>query len=160
MRVRVAGLVLLGAAVAGCGGQRYARQMNQLESNVGVLDQRIGQLERTALTPPAPSTPPAWPADAALTPPAPAAAVAAPSAPATTKPSKKEIQRALKHAGFYEGPIDGKIGPQTREAIRQFQQANELTADGVVGKRTWDKLSAHLEASDESGEAVAGEPVK
>ena len=161
MKARAWGLLVIGMMVAGCGGQRYTRQMNQLESNVGVLDQRVGQLEHTAMTPPAPATPPAWPTDAAMTPPAPASAAAAPSAPApTTKPSKKEIQRALKQAGFYQGPVDGKIGPQTREAIRQFQQANGLTADGVVGKRTWEKLSAHLEASAESGEAWAAEPIK
>ena len=159
MRVRILGLLIVGVVVAGCGGQRYARQMNQLESNVGVLDQRVGQLEHTAMTPSA--TSPAWPMDAAVAPPAPDGAASAPSAPApAAKPSKKEIQRALKQAGFYQGPIDGKIGPQTREAIRQFQQANGLTADGVVGKRTWEQLSAHLEASAESGEAWAAEPVK
>ena len=31
--------------------------------------------------------------------------------------SPKQIQRALKGAGFYQGPIDGKIGPKTKAAI-------------------------------------------
>jgi peptidoglycan hydrolase-like protein with peptidoglycan-binding domain len=32
--------------------------------------------------------------------------------------------------------VDGAIGPQTRSAIRTFQQRQGLTADGVVGPRT------------------------
>ena len=36
---------------------------------------------------------------------------------ATVSLSPKQIQRALKSAGFYEGPIDGKIGSKTKEAI-------------------------------------------
>lgn len=57
---------------------------------------------------------------------------------------KKQIQIALQKAGFYKGKIDGKIGPQTKEAIKAFQKANGLASDGIVGKRTWEKLSKHL----------------
>ena len=56
----------------------------------------------------------------------------------------KRIQQALRNAGFYKGPIDGKIGPQTKEAIKAFQKANDLKPDGIVGKRTWEKLSEYL----------------
>ncbi len=55
------------------------------------------------------------------------------------------IQEALKNAGYYQGSLDGKIGPGTREAIRSFQNDNGLDADGVVGRRTWAKLKGHLE---------------
>ncbi len=58
--------------------------------------------------------------------------------------SPKQIQKALKKAGFYNGSIDGKIGPQTREAIRKFQKARRLKVDGVVGKSTAVKLSKYL----------------
>lgn len=61
-----------------------------------------------------------------------------------SKLSMKEVQTALKNAGFYKGPIDGKAGPKTREAIKQFQKANDLKADGMVGKRTAKKLSVYL----------------
>jgi Putative peptidoglycan binding domain len=42
-----------------------------------------------------------------------------------------QIQQALKDKGFYSGPVDGVMGPATRNAIRSFQQANNLhvTAD-------------------------------
>ena len=56
----------------------------------------------------------------------------------------KQVQRALKNAGFYKGPVDGKMGPSTRKAIREFQKANGLNADGRIGKETWSKLSKHL----------------
>jgi len=59
-------------------------------------------------------------------------------------PSGKEIQTALKNAGFYTGEIDGQIGPKTKEAIIKFQEANKLTADGVVGSKTWELLRKYL----------------
>ena len=55
----------------------------------------------------------------------------------------KEIQTCLKNAGFYKGTIDGIKGRKTRSAIRKFQDANGLAADGVVGKRTWEALSRY-----------------
>lgn len=55
-----------------------------------------------------------------------------------------DIQKALKGAGYYAGSIDGKIGPDSREAIRNFQRDNGLTADGVCGKQTWTKLKTYL----------------
>ncbi len=58
--------------------------------------------------------------------------------------SQKQIQRALKSAGFYEGPIDGKIGAKTKAAIIKFQKANGLKADGIVGKRTSAELNRYL----------------
>lgn len=60
------------------------------------------------------------------------------------KSSPKKIQRALKKADFYAGPIDGKIGKRTRKAIKEFQKANNLTADGKVGEKTWAKLKQYL----------------
>lgn len=56
------------------------------------------------------------------------------------------IQKALKKAGYYNGALDGKIGPGTRDAIRAFQQDNGLTADGVCGRQTWSKLKVYLES--------------
>lgn len=61
----------------------------------------------------------------------------------TPKISAKALQKCLKNAGFYKGPLDGKAGPRTREAIKSFQKANGLKADGVVGRQTWLKLSRY-----------------
>jgi murein L,D-transpeptidase YcbB/YkuD len=62
-----------------------------------------------------------------------------------SKVTPKSIQTTLKNAGFYSGTIDGKIGKKTREAIKEFQKANGLKADGIVGKQTWSRLQKYLE---------------
>lgn len=56
----------------------------------------------------------------------------------------KQIQTALKKAGFYQGKIDGKIGPRTKAAISNFQKAIKLNPDGVVDKRTLAELNKYL----------------
>ena len=59
-------------------------------------------------------------------------------------PNIRQIQIALKNAGYNPGPIDGRRGEQTRDAIRAFQRANNLAVDGKVGKQTWSLLSKYL----------------
>ncbi len=63
----------------------------------------------------------------------------------TEHPSGKDIQIALINAGFDPGTPDGKLGKKSRQAIRDFQKANALDADGKVGKRTWAILSTYLQ---------------
>jgi peptidoglycan hydrolase-like protein with peptidoglycan-binding domain len=65
---------------------------------------------------------------------------------APSQPTTKEIQTALKNAGFYTGAIDGKMGPKAKKAIADFQKANDLVVDGKVGPKTWKALSKHLNA--------------
>ncbi|MCP4649045.1 MAG: peptidoglycan-binding protein [PVC group bacterium] len=55
-----------------------------------------------------------------------------------------DIQKALKGAGFNPGHIDGQMGPKTKKVIREFQRENNLTIDGVVGPKTWEKLKTYL----------------
>jgi len=66
------------------------------------------------------------------------------STEAKSRPNIKQIQAALANAGFNPGAIDGRMGRQTRDAIRAFQRANGLTADGKVGKQTWKLLRDYL----------------
>jgi len=61
-----------------------------------------------------------------------------------SKDRTKQIQAALKKAGFYKGEIDGKVGLQTKTAIKAFQKSKGLTADGIVGQRTWEETSKYL----------------
>ena len=58
--------------------------------------------------------------------------------------SVEDIQAALKNAGDYTGKIDGKLGAGTKQAIVEFQKAHHLTADGILGKRTWKLLKSYL----------------
>ena len=60
------------------------------------------------------------------------------------KPTTKDIQTALKNAGFNPGSFDGKMGPRTRQAIKDFQKSKGLVPDGAVGPKTWASLSKYL----------------
>ena len=60
------------------------------------------------------------------------------------RPNIKQIQIALKNAGYNPGPIDGHKGKQTKEAVKAFQKANNLKESGKVDKQTWDLLKEYL----------------
>jgi peptidoglycan hydrolase-like protein with peptidoglycan-binding domain len=55
-------------------------------------------------------------------------------------PLVKQLQERLKDKGFNPGSIDGVFGLGTKAAVRAFQKANDLEADGVVGQKTWNAL--------------------
>jgi peptidoglycan hydrolase-like protein with peptidoglycan-binding domain len=52
-------------------------------------------------------------------------------------PAVRDVQEALKALNFDPGPVDGAFGTQTESAVRAFQKAKEIPADGVVGRVTW-----------------------
>lgn len=54
--------------------------------------------------------------------------------------SVSDVQGALLRAGFNPGPVDGKLGSKTKEAIKEFQATKGLKADGIVGEKTWSLL--------------------
>jgi len=56
-----------------------------------------------------------------------------------------DVQKALKKAGYYDGTIDNKVGDNTKKAVTAFQKDHQLTADGIVGKKTWIELKKYLE---------------
>ena len=62
----------------------------------------------------------------------------------TSDTRNKDIQKALKNAGFYTGSVDGKLGPKTKKAIEEFQSSKGLKADGKVGPKTWAELEKYL----------------
>ncbi len=65
----------------------------------------------------------------------------------------KALQRLLLHRGS-EVTVDGKFGPATEKAVKAFQSANELDADGVVGTDTWSKVVVAVRKGQR------GEPVR
>jgi lipoprotein-anchoring transpeptidase ErfK/SrfK len=63
----------------------------------------------------------------------------------------KDIQRALnkylsKHLdGFEELSIDGKFGPATAKAVKDYQRLKKMTVDGVVGPATAKALGVSID---------------
>lgn len=55
----------------------------------------------------------------------------------------KQVQQRLKDLGLYTEPkITGFYGPKTEDAVKDFQSSVGMTADGVVGAKTMQKLMA------------------
>jgi peptidoglycan hydrolase-like protein with peptidoglycan-binding domain len=52
-----------------------------------------------------------------------------------------QIQNALKSFGYDPGVIDGRLGKNTRKAIKKFQIAKEILPTGKIDSRTYFELS-------------------
>ena len=124
MDKKIALCSVVAVALAGCATSRAKEadslqaRVNALESQVAALNQRLDEGAggpRTNVT------------------------------PDKTRLSVRQTQKALTAAGFYKGNVDGKEGPQTKKAVKAFQQANGLKADGVVGPASSEALSRYLQ---------------
>ena len=77
------------------------------------------------------------------------------TAPTLRKGSKgedvKSLQKKLNAAGS-KLDVDGDFGSKTEAAVKAYQKANGLTADGIVGPLTWAKLNA-VPAAEQKTEA-------
>jgi peptidoglycan hydrolase-like protein with peptidoglycan-binding domain len=45
-----------------------------------------------------------------------------------------QVQRKLKKLGYYNGTVDGEIGPRSRAAIRAYQEENGLEITGQIDR--------------------------
>ncbi len=50
------------------------------------------------------------------------------------------LQQALSNLGYLNSQADGIFGTATETAVRNFQQANNLSVDGIAGKQTLELL--------------------
>ena len=53
---------------------------------------------------------------------------------------KIDIQRVQRAVGMKEKDVDGKFGSATTKAVKDYQKRKGLTADGEVGKNTWNMM--------------------
>jgi len=51
-------------------------------------------------------------------------------------PQVKRLQRLLREAGMYTGPVSGILDSETYAAIKAFQQENGIEQDGVMGSQS------------------------
>ena len=61
-----------------------------------------------------------------------------------------KIQTKLKNWGYYTGSVDGIYGSSTLSAVKKFQRKNGLTADGIAGKATLEKMGIFSSSSKSS----------
>lgn len=70
-----------------------------------------------------------------------------------------ELQAVLKLLGYYNGAIDGEFSSETTAAVIRFQQAAGLTADGIVGAQTWNRLFPTVTGTSSTLETPSTFPV-
>ncbi len=63
----------------------------------------------------------------------------------------RQIQEKLKRWGYYSGSVDGIYGSGTEKAVKKFQKANGLTADGIAGKATLNAMGITSKSSSSGG---------
>jgi peptidoglycan hydrolase-like protein with peptidoglycan-binding domain len=57
-----------------------------------------------------------------------------------TRSDVRQAQQQLKAEGLYRGKVDGKDGPKTRAAVRQFQKKNGLPVTARLDENTMNQL--------------------
>ncbi len=65
-------------------------------------------------------------------------------------------QQRLNALGYYAGMVDGKYGSGSILAVKAFQRANGLTADGLLGRKTWNCLMTASAAGAPSTSGSSG----
>ena len=66
----------------------------------------------------------------------------------------RKVQQALKDKGQDPGPIDGRMGPKTKAAIKAYQSANNMKATGSMDSATMKSLGVES-ASSSSGSSAS-----
>ena len=68
-----------------------------------------------------------------------------PASPAVTpSASVKKLQQELGQLNYYEGPVDGVVGPQTTAAIKDLQRQAGLPQTGTMNAATQKALDDYL----------------
>jgi peptidoglycan hydrolase-like protein with peptidoglycan-binding domain/Flp pilus assembly protein TadD len=68
----------------------------------------------------------------------------------------RALQRDLSQAGSNPGPIDGRFGPLTEQAVRGFQAAHGLHVDGIAAGQTFVDLRNQARSRSLSSRTPAG----
>ncbi len=101
----------------------------------------VGLTRTTSTSTPAPAAATSAPAAS----PAQPANPAQPSTPAITpSASVKKLQQELGQLNYYEGPVDGLMGPQTTAAITDLQRQAGLPQTGTMNAATQKALDNYL----------------
>jgi peptidoglycan hydrolase-like protein with peptidoglycan-binding domain len=70
----------------------------------------------------------------------------------------KAVQQALKDKGHDPGEVDGKMGPKTQQALKDYQKAEGLKATGRLDTETAAKLGVQAKADSGATSSPAASP--
>jgi peptidoglycan hydrolase-like protein with peptidoglycan-binding domain len=59
----------------------------------------------------------------------------------------RQVQEQLKQKGHEVGPVDGIMGPQTKDALKEFQQKEGIQASGELDQQTLQALGVDAAAA-------------
>jgi hypothetical protein len=69
----------------------------------------------------------------------------------------RKVQQALQEKGFDAGPIDGILGPRTKDAVRSFQDRYGMRATGEIDNQTLYALGEVELTGQPGGESDRGD---
>lgn len=56
----------------------------------------------------------------------------------------RQVQETLHNRGFRAGQVDGVMGPATRDALKQFQQSENLETTDLISATDHGAVAAHV----------------
>ncbi len=71
-----------------------------------------------------------------------------------------QLQTDLKQLGYYYAEITGNFGERTEAAVKAFQKAKSLTADGVAGTKTLNAIAAAVDKAGGSSSSSSSTNMK
>jgi len=70
--------------------------------------------------------------------------------PGTASENVVPLQKRLAELGYYSFEVDGDYGPKTKEAVKYFQKACGITANGIADTQTQEFLYSETAISEQS----------
>jgi peptidoglycan hydrolase-like protein with peptidoglycan-binding domain len=70
----------------------------------------------------------------------------------------KAVQQALKDKGHHPGTVDGRMGPKTQQALRDFQKAHGMQATGELDAKTMHSLGVEVSTTSSAESTGSASP--
>ena len=68
----------------------------------------------------------------------------------------KAVQQALEDKGHHPGSVDGRMGPKTQQALRDFQKTQGMQATGHLDTKTMQSLGVEVSTTSSAESTTSG----